>query len=122
MDAVDAVEVAFGLSDEDAAEDGAGFGDQVGGEDGIGFAGEAGSEVVEVGVDQLGVVDQADRPVGAVGVFEFDEGAEAVVVRSGRIEKFGLFIDLDEVVAVGTGFDDFADTHGRGRGFVVLLF
>ncbi len=79
LDAVDAVEVAFGLADEDAAEDSAGFGDQVGGEDGVGFAGEAGSEVVEVGVDQLGVVDEADRPVGAVGLFEFDEGAEAVV-------------------------------------------
>lgn len=81
------------------------FGQVIGRKDGqVGRRREARAKVAKVGVEELGVIDQADQIMGGVAQWDMHKGAKGIVDGSWRGFDFARAIDLADVVSVGVGF------------------
>jgi hypothetical protein len=58
-------------------------------------------EAAKVGVEELGVVDQADQVIGGVVQRDANEGAEGIVSGGRWRFNFARAVDLTKVVGVG---------------------
>ena len=99
-------------ADGSDADQGDLLGQVVGGEDGqVGCRREARAEVAKVGVEQDGVVDEANQVASGSLQWDVDESGECVVGGGRWHFDFARAVNLADVVGVGVGFDKFADDH-----------